>query len=242
MLATALALSPPASAEKYTCPEVTLPPISLPHLRKALTKGDEVTIIALGSSSTEGVRASDPAHSYPAVLQRYLEREMPKSHIVVLNRGLGGEDASDEFARLQRDVLAVRPAVVIWQVGANGAMRNMPLPEFERFLTEGVRELRSAHIDVVLMDNQRAPAILASPEHAQIDQILADVAGREGARLFARGALMGLWQQAGSPYSEFLNSDGIHHNDRGYHCLGVSVGASFIAGLGPPRPQLHASE
>ena len=58
-------------------------------------------------------------------------------HIAVLNRGIGGQDAPEELARLQADVIAVRPQLVIWQVGANGAMRNADPAEFRRWSPRG---------------------------------------------------------------------------------------------------------
>ena len=84
----------------------------------------EAVIVALGSSSTQGAMASDLAHSYPAVLQQALSAGLPEAHVAVINRGIGGQDAAEELARLDADVLAMRPQLVIWQVGANGALRN----------------------------------------------------------------------------------------------------------------------
>ena len=94
--------------------------------------------MALGSSSTQGARASDLAHSYPAVLQHALSAGRPDAHIAVINRGIGGQDAAEELARLDADVLAVRPQLVIWQVGANGALRNADPAAFRAMVSSGV--------------------------------------------------------------------------------------------------------
>lgn len=221
------------AAEPVTCPDTKVPPLALPHLKQALRQNQELTIVAVGSSSTAGSRASNIGHTYPAVLQGELERELPGAHVAVLNRGVGGQDAPEMLARLEKDVLAVAPVLVIWQVGANGAMRGMNPEQFKQLVSTGVRRLEAAGADVVLMDNQRAPAILASPAHAKIDQALADVAGQLGAKLFARGRLMERWQEAGFPYDQFIADDGIHHNDRGYACVAKALAASVLAGLGP---------
>jgi hypothetical protein len=45
----------------------------------------------------------------------------PGRHVDALKRGVGGEEAPDELRRLRRDVIDVRPAVVIWQVGTKAA-------------------------------------------------------------------------------------------------------------------------
>ena len=174
------------------CPASPITPVDLPHLRTALVHGEEAVIVALGSSSTLGVMASDAAHSYPAVLQRALSAELADGHIAVINRGIGGQDAREELARLDTDVLALRPQVVIWQVGANGALRHSDPGEFRQRVTEGVRKIRAAGADVILMDNQQSPRLLERKDEPVFDRILAQVASETGASLFSRRALDGV--------------------------------------------------
>ena len=223
-----------AAEPEATCPSNKVPAIALPRLKEALAGNREVTIVALGSSSTQGWHASDIAHSYPAILQTALSAAFPTAHIAVLNRGVGGQDVTEMLPRLERDVLGARPTVVVWQVGANGAMKRMPPDLFKKLLATGVQRLREARIDVVLMDNQRAPAILASPDHVRIDQALADVALGAGAGLFGRGALMDQWRTSGFPYESFVSDDGVHHNDLGYRCIARALSQAIVDGLGQP--------
>ena len=234
-LATLLAaflLSTPAWADPLpACPATHVPPLVLPHVREAVAANREVTIVALGSSSTQGWHSSDIAHSYPAVLQAQLNATLPTAHVAVLNRGIGGQDVVEEVPRLESDAIALHPSLVIWQVGANGAMKLISPELFKRLVTNGVRRLQEAKIDVVLMDNQRAPAILASPEHLQIDQAMADLSVSTGAGLFSRGALMDQWRVAGYPYDQFVSSDGVHHNDYGYHCVAATLATAIVEGL-----------
>ncbi|MEA2742923.1 MAG: acyl-CoA thioesterase, partial [Acetobacteraceae bacterium] len=61
--------------------------------------------------------ASDSAHTYPAVLQSSLNKALPGAHFAVINRGMGGQDAPEELTRLDTDVIALHPQLVIWQVG-----------------------------------------------------------------------------------------------------------------------------
>ncbi len=231
-----------AAAETPGCPHATLSPLALPHARHAVRHNQELTIVALGSSSTAGARASDIGHSYPAVLQSDLQSALPTSHVAVLNRGVGGQDAAEELPRLERDVIAAAPSVVIWQVGANGAMRGADPDRFERLVEQGVRRLEAAGVDVVLMDNQRSPAVLAAAQHTKIDLALADVAAHYNASLVARGRLMDAWQDEGFPYAQFLADDGVHHNDHGYACLAHALATAVLAALGPePRTVQAAS-
>ena len=229
----AAALLAPVSAWSTAgCPRSATPPLVLPGVKAALAANAEITVVALGSSSTQGAHASNIAHSYPAVLQAELSAALPRAHIAVLNRGVGGQDVAEMLPRLERDALQAQPTLVIWQVGANGAMRRADPVVFRDMVESGVMRLRGAGVDVVLMDNQRAPAILASPEHLRIAQALADIAAKTGAGLFGRGQLMDQWQRDGHPYADFVSTDGIHHNDAGYRCVAKALAGAILQGLG----------
>ncbi len=214
------------------CPSISVPPVQLPHLRAALQAAEPVIIVALGSSSTQGWMASDRAHSYPAILQSTLSAALPQDHVAVINRGIGGQDAPEEAARLQADVLAIRPQLVIWQVGANGALHSEDPATFERLVTDGVTRLHEAGADVILMDNQRSPRIMAAPEHEVMDRALADVAKISRASLFSRSHLMDAWQSAGWPYARFISADGLHQNDLGYRCVAQALADAIVDAVG----------
>ncbi len=232
-LLLALGFAPARAAEPpQQCPAIRVAPIVLPHMKATLRQNREVMVVALGSSSTEGVHATDIAHSYPALLQAQLNAALPAAHIAVLNRGIGGQDVVEMLPRIERDALGVRPTLVIWQVGANGAMKHMPADLFKRLVTNGIQRMQDAHVEVILMNNQRSAAILASPDGVKIDQAMADVAVATGTALFDRGALMDQWRAAGHPYREFMSEDGVHHNDYGYRCVTEALAQAMLDGLG----------
>lgn len=233
-LIIALTISVAAQAAE-SCPSIPPgPALSLPHLRSALARGEQAVIVALGSSSTEGVMASDPGHSYPAELQEILSLALPHRHVAVINRGIGGQDARREFARLEADVIAIRPQLAIWQVGANAALRSDDPAEFRRLIAEGVAKLQNAGIDVVMMDNQRSPKILASSLGLTFDRTLAEVARQAGVGMFSRDQLMLSWEHAGVAPAMFLASDGLHHNDLGYRCVAEALATEIAAAVTPP--------
>src|SRR4051812_4373551 len=65
----ALALPPGTAAAADQCPPAPAQSLSLPRARAAAQAGQPLTIIAFGSSSTEGSGASANARTYPAQLQ-----------------------------------------------------------------------------------------------------------------------------------------------------------------------------
>jgi acyl-CoA thioesterase-1 len=239
-LFTALCLLLPYARPSHaegSCPtEPAAVPLALPHLRSALNNGVEGVIVALGSSSTQGAMASNLGHSYPAILQDVLAAGLPAAHVAVINRGIGGQDAAEELARIEADVLAIRPQAVIWQVGANGALRNVDPGVFQELVTNGVRRLQAAGVDVILMDNQQSPRLLAKADEVVYDHELAQVASETGAALFSRRALMRAWRSEGFAFADFIAVDGLHHNDRGYYCVADALAKSMLAGLKQNRP------
>ena len=232
LLLACLSLAAPGFAAT-SCPSNPPSTLRLPHAQAALTHRQELLIVAMGSSSTEGAMASSLGHSYPAQLQGMLSAEVPQGHVAVINRGIGGQDAGRESDRLDADVIAIRPQVVIWQVGANGALQADSLSQFRDLVSAGVRKLQAAGVDVVLMDNQRSPRILASGQDANFNQALADISHETGASVFSRDRLMASWAEEGAPTAEFIATDGLHQNDQGYHCVARALADEIAAAISP---------
>ena len=200
----------------------------LPRLAQRLAAGGPITIVALGSSSTAGAGASSPAASYPSRLAIELAQRFPKATVKVLNRGVNGEEVPDMLARFDSAVLAEKPDLVLWQVGTNSVLRDRPLKPHETQLHDGLVRLKSLGADVVLIDPQFAPQVLAKPEIGGMLALIASVAKRDNIDLFRRFALMRKWHDSEDmPFESFLSSDGLHMNDWSYDCLAKVLGAAI---------------
>lgn len=223
-----LASATSGSALAGGCPRVSvnLPP--LPELRAEIAAQRQVTIVALGSSSTEGAGASVPEAAYPARLEALLQKALPGHDIRVINAGRSGETTAEMLARLDRDVLAHRPDLVIWQAGANEVLKASDPAAFAAQMRDGLARLREAGIAVVLMDNQRSPRILRMPGNARFPEVLRSLARERRLALFSRDRLMSAWAEAGLPAADVLSPDGLHHNDRGYACLAEALAGALL--------------
>lgn len=84
----------------------------------------EYTILALGDSLTEGLGVPEQ-QAYPAQLQKKLAA-LGYQGIEVINAGLSGETTSGLKNRLNW-VLKQKPDMTILNIGANDAMRGLPL-------------------------------------------------------------------------------------------------------------------
>ncbi len=214
------------------CPGVPVSLSPLPSLGAEIAARDPVTIVAFGSSSTEGAGASGLEASYPARLEVLLRAALPGQPITVINSGRSGDTTAQMLSRLDRDVLAHRPDLVIWQAGANEALQGADPEAFAVRMREGLGRLAVAGIPVVLMDNQLSPRIQQSSGHDRFPEALRALAGEWHLALFPRGRVMAAWSAAGVPGAELLSPDGLHHNDRGYACLAEAVAAALIEASG----------
>jgi lysophospholipase L1-like esterase len=182
--------------------------------------GKPLTIVAMGSSSTLGVGASTSGMSYPSRLEQDLKERFPGVEIRVINHGVGGQDVPEELTRLGRDVIAEHPDLVIWQVGTNAVLRRDDLSTDEQLIRRGVSLMRDNGIDVVLMDLQYAPRVLARPASADMQRLLAELAKRARVGLFRRFEIMQEWDRTRQlAPAAMIGPDGLHMTDASYGCL-----------------------
>lgn len=203
---------------------------ALPMTRHRLAEGIGLVIVAIGSSSTAGHGASAPDRRYPAQLGALLRAHYPKQTIEVLNRGVGGETAAQMVARFDRDVVAHRPHLVLWQTGANDAMRGVDPDEFAATIDHGLALLRAHRLDVVLIVPQYAPKLLATPKSEIYRARMHEVAARRGVPVFRRHSIMReLATSRPDALRQVLSPDGLHLNDIGYRCLAIQLTTAIEA-------------
>ena len=201
-------------------PEQTQLTFRLPQVARRLAAGAPIKIVALGSSSTYGAGASTSAASYPSRLAEELSRQFPGHEFAVLNRGVNGEEITDMLARLDRAVIAEKPDLVLWQLGTNSVLHDKAVPPHARYLHEGLQRLKSAGADVVLIDPQYAPKVLAHAGCNGMVSLIAATAKSEHVAVFRRFDLMRHWYSVEHlPFQAFLSADGLHMNDWSYACL-----------------------
>jgi acyl-CoA thioesterase-1 len=230
LLAVALAPGPAMSqsakpsAQPPICaapPELTRLDYRLARTARRLATGGTLTIVAIGSSSTGGAGASSPAASYPSRLAVELKERFPSRTIRVVNRGANGEDVGEMLDRMQENVIAEDPDLVLWQVGTNSLLLDRPLSPAGALIREGLRKLKAAGgIDVVLIDPQFAPKVLAKADIGTLMSLYDTVTKQDTVGVFHRFAVMRHWHEvAGIPFETFLSPDQLHMNDWSYACV-----------------------
>jgi lysophospholipase L1-like esterase len=222
MLATAPARAQSAPVSPACVVPNELNRLDLPLTRTArrIAAGQSITIVAIGSSSTSGAGASSPAMNYPSRLEAELKLLFPRISITVINRGVGGETAPEMLARFDSQVFAENPDIVIWQLGSNSVLRDQPVAPANDLIRQGVKRLKATGIDVILMNPQYAPKVIAKPDIDRMVDLINAAAKETNVNLFQRFAMMRYWRLTEDmPFSAFLSPDELHLNDWSYGCI-----------------------
>ena len=83
-------------------------------------------------------------------------------------------------------------------------------------------------IDIVLIDPQFAPKVLAKADAEDMVAVIAAAANRHAVDLFPRFAVMRRWHEAEDiPFAAFLSPDLLHMNDWGSACFAKLLGAAI---------------
>ncbi len=207
---------------------------SLRRVAHKLAAGEPVVIIAFGSSSTQGYGTSSPEFTYPNRLAAQLHRKYPTADITVINRGRGGDVASEMMKRLQNEVIDMHPDLVIWQVGTNAVIRDLDPDATALLVQDGVARIQAAGADVVLVDPQYSPRVTEHSQNAsKMVRLLSRVGQLRHIGVFPRFEVMRQWHENQAlPIDSFVIADGLHMNDWGYACFAQLLGDDIIRSVG----------
>lgn len=160
----------------------------------------EAVVVCAGDSLTSGVDINSDDHSYVAELRQRLKRR-------VINAGVANDKAGDLLKRVQRDVVSLKPSVVVVFIGGNDFLDGTPRAEFARELDAVVAAISGTGARVVLVE---VPTGIVWNPYAGVYR---QVASRYGALLVPESRLR-LWFSielvARDHLAQPLTIDGIH--------------------------------
>ena len=172
-------------------------------IRNATPSG--TTWIAFGDSLTFGTGASEQT-SYPAVLARQL-------NVDIINSGVPGDTSRDGLKRIENDVLARDPRVVIVEFGGNDIFRRVKKKKTFENIETMIRRIQSKGALVVLVGFQ-------FPFRSSYADAYQSLARRLGC-VHVPNALGGI---IGEPS---LMADQIHPNAKGYGVMATKIEAAI---------------
>ena len=172
-----------------------------PPLKKtprALASGGQVVIAALGGASSLGAAAGGVEMAWPARLGAVLAERFPSARPKVINLAVARQTAKQAVERLDRDVLPLKPTLVIWETGTMEAVRGLDVDEFHETLQAGIDKMRAAGAELVLMNMQFSRETDAMIHFEPYLSALRELSDVNDVPLFRRYDIMRHWAEHGS--------------------------------------------
>jgi acyl-CoA thioesterase-1 len=179
-------------------------------------------IVAFGDSLSAGF-GLDPGQSYPDCLQRELDRRGYAYRVV--NEGISGDTTSGGLSRIG-SVLALRPVLVILELGANDGLRGVPVASSQANLERMILALRDAGAQVVLAGMTLPPNY--GPDYiSSFERMYATLAAKH------KTPLIPFLLEGVAGASKYMQPDGLHPNAEGAR----RVAATVLGTLQPLLPK-----
>ncbi|HRR57649.1 MAG TPA: arylesterase [Acidobacteriota bacterium] len=187
---------------------------SLVPQQQSSEEQNTVTILVVGDSLSAGYGLS-PKQAWPALVEEKLKRE--GWNVRVQNAGVSGDTTSGGLRRISW-VLQDCPDILILELGANDALRGIPLDATRTNLREMISRARKTCPDVkIVLAGMLVPPNLGPDYTREFREIFPDLARTEKVDLIP----FLLERVAGRP--EFNLPDGIHPNARGHEIVADTV-------------------
>ena len=240
------------TAQERPAPDAAACPVSgdslilagegLKHSRAAVAQS-RLNILAVGSSSIEGIGASRTDLGFVPLLQTDLRERLPDVAVTVANRGIGGESTYETVNRLESEIQQHQPDLVIWQLGTNDVLRARPWNDVVADIHRGQDILARYNIDVLLVDPQRMPEDAVNfpgknPILGEVARLIALEGNRVGYAVQRRFDAMSSWSQL---TRGGIGPDDIHMNDEGYACWAAMTAEGLASALSVDADTEHTA-
>ena len=109
-----------------------------------------------------------------------------------------------------------------------GASAIIKLADHGASIRAGLDKIRATGADIVLIDPQFAPKVIAKPEAEHMVELIATTAKQEDVDLFRRFDVMKRWYDVDHmKFETFVSPDGLHMNDWSYACMAKGLGMAI---------------
>lgn len=183
-------------------------------------------IVFFGDSITDCDRDRGDLNSlgngYVKILADKLRPIYPDTDIELINKGISGDRVQELLARVQTDVIDLKPDAVVIMIGINNVWhkfthgKELDLAEFEQDLKELITKLKAAGIVVIFLE----PFLLPAPDKLRMRKVfndelkIIDRVGEEMCDEFVAFDEMFNGLVESIPYTEY-SLDGVHPTHRG---------------------------
>jgi lysophospholipase L1-like esterase len=196
----------------------------LDGVQDKLAQGGPVTIVCLGDSVTAGGDATSPDKTFVGLFRSGLRERYPGAEVRVVNAGIGGTNSDFGLERLDRDVLAHDPDLVVVEFVNDMSFPPAKIRENYRALVD---RTRSGGAEVILLTPHFTRWTPMSDQFHDAAQALRQAAFKEEAALGDVTASWSAMSRVGVPFAAYL-ANGINHpDDRGHRVYAETLLAFF---------------
>ena len=201
----------------------------LPNVAAALQNRKQLRILAIGSSSSIGRRASRDLGHGPQIRQ-ILQHAIKGLDVITINRGVSGELSAQAASRIRNEVALHEPDLVLWQVGTNDALAFVPIDELRTTIVDTINWLREHKVDVVLAGLQYVDRMSQDDHYKAVRDMLRDVAAKENVMIVRRYEAQRLLSQAEGSGGGLV-PDEFARNEAGYACMSQYMARAITLGI-----------
>ncbi len=202
----------------------------LEHVKKAVNEHKRLTILVIGSGSSQMPGADGAGKAYPGRLEEVLRQRYPHVDVKVVAVAKSRQTAADMAQALEKTLLDRKPDLVIWQTGTVDAIRGVDPESFRASLDDGIDHIVDAGADVILMNMQYSPRTETLISLSNYADIMRVVARDRDVPLFDRLEIMRHWNDNGN-FDLSLATKDLATAYKVHDCLGRAL-ASLIAEAG----------
>lgn len=195
--------------------------------RKQKEKG--VRVIAFGSSNTELHWHSLGRHNWFTWLGCSIRQKIGR-HVTPINQGISGETADDLLKRIERDVIAYSPNLVIVTIGGNDANMGIPVERYRENMNLIVEKIQKIGAVPVLQTyycplyEKMSEPFQRFPEFVEVNRTLASE--KEIPLIDQYKFFSAFYENDRENYSKLM-LDGLHVNPIGNTIMGIIACRSF---------------
>lgn len=193
-------------------------------------RAEEVTILALGDSLTQGYGLIGNEGLVPQ-LQAWLDGQGAEARLI--NGGVSGDTTAGGAARADWSLTPEVDAMIL-ALGANDMLRGID-PKISRANLETILRIAEAKEVEVLLIGMRAPGNYGPEYKAAFDAIYPDLAEVYGTLLHPY-FLAGLGEGTPDDLQPLMQSDAIHPNAMGVRRIAADIGPSVLKLIAQTAP------
>ena len=188
----------------------------LPNTLAALRDRKIIKILTIGASASVGMDAA--TGTYQDAIEGMLEKTISGLDVQIIDRGISGELARDAAERMKTEVALTEPDLVLWQVGTNDALAQIPVEDFSRTVTDAIQWLKERHLDVALVGLQYIRNMRNDPHYQAIRAVLTHITETEKILRISRYEAMEVMEQMRQRADQApLNAFAL--TEEGYSCM-----------------------